>query len=291
MPRWGSRVVIPFGSLALFAGFAALWVCGLKGAYFDILGFLGVDPFRFPFVDTHALLSAAECHHAGIDVYQQNPCDALHRPHAFTPLWLSLIPPVLGTGDTWWVGLALDLAFILSLAALFDAGSRRELIVAALVVWSPTTLYAVERANNDLVIFLLILAGSLLGVASRRSRLVSYLFLLLAGLLKYYPLALLISLGRERWRTVWLPAIGAAVGLLLFVAYCNTEIVKALANVPAGSYLDEGFRAFSLPSLSRVWPWRYSTRIATASMIRETESRSALSSFSISWKRSKRGRT
>src|SRR5205085_9377092 len=105
----------PLASLLVFAFFAALWACGLRASYFAILDFLGVEPFKFPFVDAHVLLSAAECQRMGVDVYLQNPCDVLHRPHVFTPLWLSLIPAFLDTGDTWWVGFVIDLGFILSL--------------------------------------------------------------------------------------------------------------------------------------------------------------------------------
>src|SRR5437763_771477 len=101
------RLAVPVGALVVFAGFAVLWLAGWDAAYFGIQRALGTNPFRFPFLDTHALLSAAECRRQGIDVYLQNPCDALGRVHAYSPLWLSLIPRFLATGDTMVVGLGL----------------------------------------------------------------------------------------------------------------------------------------------------------------------------------------
>ena len=67
------RAAVPAAALLLFALFALLWASGEHAAYFRVLRFLAVDPFRFPFVDTHAVLSAAECSRRGIDVYVDNP--------------------------------------------------------------------------------------------------------------------------------------------------------------------------------------------------------------------------
>ena len=63
--------------LLLYAALAALWHRGPHLAYFTILRLFGFEPFRFPFLDIHAVLAAVQCHHLGIDVYSINPCDAL----------------------------------------------------------------------------------------------------------------------------------------------------------------------------------------------------------------------
>ena len=105
------------------------------------------------------------------------------------------------------MGLALDLLFILSLASVLRPRTSREIWIYGLAVLSPTTVYAVERANNDLIVFLLILSGGMLLTVRQPSRLCSYALFLVAGLLKYYPLALLVLLIRERRR--------AAVALLI----------------------------------------------------------------------------
>src|SRR6266849_6426253 len=50
----------------------------------------------------------------------------------------------------------------------------------------------VERGNNDVVVFILVVCGSLLWSVRYGHRVVAYGLYLLAGLLKYYPLVLLI---------------------------------------------------------------------------------------------------
>jgi hypothetical protein len=50
------RLVIPTGVLCLYAIMAGLWLSGAHSLYSGALRVLGVDPFNFPFLDTHAVL-------------------------------------------------------------------------------------------------------------------------------------------------------------------------------------------------------------------------------------------
>ncbi len=234
-------------ALCLFGTLALLWHYGQHALYFGALGVFGFEPFRFPFLDIHAVLAAAQCQRAGIDVYIYNPCDALGRPHVYSPLWLALTPSFLDTTATTAVGLGLDLMFILSLAIAIRPARWGETLVIGLVALSPMTVYALERANCDLVVFLLILAGFALDAASRRWRLGCYAFYLTAGLLKYYPLVLLVLLARERRRDGLLIAGLAAAVVALLVIRGHADLAKALANIPALSYFADSFSARNLP--------------------------------------------
>ena len=234
-------------ALCLFGALAQLWHCGPQALYFGALRLFGFEPFRFPFLDIHAVLAAAQCQRAGIDVYLYNPCDALGRLHVYSPLWLALTPNFLDTTATTAVGFALDLMFILSLATAIRPVSWGETLVIGLVALSPMTVYALERANCDLVVFLLILAGFALDHAPRRWRLGCYAFYLTAGLLKYYPLVLLVLLARERRRDgLFIAGLSAAV-IILLVIRGHAELAKALANIPALSYFADSFSARNLP--------------------------------------------
>lgn len=253
-PRWRNgvpdlllRAALPATALLLFGGFALLWASGEHGVYFRLLRFLAADPFRFPFVDTHAVLSAAECHRRGIDVYVYNPCDVLLRPHAFTPLWLSIVPGFLGTADTTAVGSVLDVLFLLSLAVLFRPRARGEVLICGLAVFSTAVLYAVERGNNDIVVYLLILASLALLKRGQSHRFFAYSLFLFAGLLKYYPLVLLALALRERGRALAIVVAGALLALTAFLLFYNRAVLEALANIPAGSYFQVTFWALNLP--------------------------------------------
>jgi hypothetical protein len=241
------RIIIPALTLAVFAGFALLWVAGWHSTYFGALRFVGIEPFRFPFLDLHAILAAGECHQQKIDVYLTNPCDVLGRPHVYSPLWLSILPDFLGTADTRWIGLALDVLFLLSLGFIFHPRGRYGLAVFTLAAFSPTTFYAVERANNDVIVFLLVLGGCLLVGADRAKRLAGQTLWLLAGLLKYYPLVLLVFIAGERLPSALLPAGVAGLAVLLFGLHYHGELSVALGNIPAPSYFTDSFAAKNLP--------------------------------------------
>src|SRR5262249_20373466 len=105
------RLTTPATMLCAYGVLALLWHWGPRSLYFDSLQFFGFHPFRFPFLDIHAILSAGECQRLGLDVYLSNPCDALGRAHVYSPLWLLITPGFLGTQAGIWVGLTSDLLF------------------------------------------------------------------------------------------------------------------------------------------------------------------------------------
>jgi hypothetical protein len=245
--RLAYRLAIPAAALLLFTLLALLWQWGPHALYFDVLALFGFEPFRFPFLDIHAVLAAAECQRLGVDVYLSNPCDVLGRPHVYSPLWLTIIPRFLDTTATTAIGLSLDLMFILSLLVVIRPASRNEMMVIALAALSPMTVYALERANCDLVIFLVILAGCALGRAPRPWRLGSYALFLAAGLLKYYPLMSLVLLVREQRRVALVGAGLAASVIVLLVIRGHADLAEALANIPALSYFSDSFSALNLP--------------------------------------------
>jgi hypothetical protein len=243
----GYRFLIPGIALVLYGALGALWWSGAHALYFGILRLFAFEPFRFPFVDIHYVLSVAQCYRLGIDVYLANPCDALGRVHDYSPLWLRVTPNFLDTGDTTPIGLGLGLLFIGSLAAVCRPTTSREALVLALVVLSPITAYALERANNDLIVFMLILAGCAFLRASGPSRFAAYALYIMAGLLKYYPLAMLVMLLRERWRDAILASVLITALVLVLLAGDHAELSNAIANIPTPSYYTDSFAAVNLP--------------------------------------------
>jgi glycosyl transferase family 87 len=246
--KLGYRLAIPVGMLCLYAIMAGLWLSGAHSLYFGALRLLGVEPFSFPFLDAHAVLAAAECGGQGIDVYLSNPCDALERPHAYSPLWLAIVPGYLGVVATGWVGASLDLLFILSLTVVLRPRTLKELVILGSAAVSPMVVYALERANNDLVVFLLVICGGIVFTAPRRFRLLAYGPFVAAGLLKYYPLVLLALLARESRRDALVIATATGFTLIVFGFVFGPQLSTALANVPvASSYFTDAFSARNLP--------------------------------------------
>ena len=129
--------------------------------------------------------------------------------------------------------------FILSLPVVLRPRTFRDIFLLGLAALSPMTVYALEPANNDLVVYLLIVWASALLVVSRLCRLCSYALFLTAGLLKYYPLVLLLLLARERQQHAILAATIVGLIVISFGGNYHFELGKAPANVPSASYFTD----------------------------------------------------
>jgi len=163
-------------------------------------------------------------------------------------LWLAIVPAHLGVGATWWVGASLGVLFILSWPLVLRPRTPKELLILGSAAISPMTVYALERANNDLVVFLLVVCGGNMFTWSRPLRLFAYGPFIAGGLLKYYPFVLLVLVARESGREVLIIATATGFALGIFGVVFGADLRTALANIPtASSYFTDAFSARNLP--------------------------------------------
>ena len=234
------RAVIPAAVVAccvLLAG--SLYVHGDRELYHALLEGWGAFPFCTPFLDMHAVTSAVECHRLGFDVFVQNPCDVLKRVHAYSPLWLRLaVFPITSAWENA-LGLGTVAAFLLALPFLPPSRGWWETAVITLGSISSVVAFALERANIDLLVFLLTMVAVALTRRSWQLRMPGYAVAVLAGMLKFYPVTLLILAVRERLAVC--AAIGAvSLGTIgVWFAVDGREILRGMANIPTTSYFDD----------------------------------------------------
>jgi hypothetical protein len=245
------RIVAPFGwsgiAMTAFLGAAILYFW-YPETYFDALDFFGilVQPGKYPFIDLQVVFATVECWQKGIDVYTSNPCDPLGRLFDFSPLILrfSFLPsseqtPIFGT--------LLDVLFILSLASFPGPKRACEWLVVAFATVSPPVVFALERCNTDVGLFLIVVAAAYLWTRGSIARAVGYSCIFVAGALKFYPWVLLVLAIRERivgFLTV--VAMSAAI-LAAFLAYFHPELALSVQNLPHDLYFREMFGASILP--------------------------------------------
>ena len=240
------RYIVPLLGLMLLAIFSVIYLADTE-AYSRALKVWGIIPFTYPFLDWEAVSAAIRCWNNNIDVYIANPCDVLNRPHLYSPLWLraTFIP----TDRVWTmpIGIGIILAFLLSLFWIVKPTNWRELIVFTLACTSTTVVYALERGNSDVILFIMLVVAGVLSTGPLASRVLCYALILLAGLLKFYPLTGFLAALRERPRTFF--AIVVAVGLIvvgLFYRF-RTETAAALKNIGGWEYASDLFGAVNLP--------------------------------------------
>jgi len=203
------------GVFVLFL-FPSLWKFFLGPAH------AGTFPL-YPFLDMHGRLAAFEAHRAGVDIlHHPNPLDPLRRVN-IKPTWpLGLSFLGLGREHLALAGFATVAGFLGIVVSILRPRRVGEAVWLLLIAFSPPILLGIERANDDLVYFILLSAVPVLMKWHRSPGALAgaWLLIFILAPAKYYPgavfLLFLYDVGSLR-RVMLL--LGAGV---LFVALYST---------------------------------------------------------------------
>ena len=221
-----SRVAIPVIGLVLVALLAILYINHPHVYNKFISATILYVQYSHPFIDWEWIISSIECWHKGVDVYLNNTCyvPIANMSWVYSPVWLRLTFIRFAEGCTNFFGLSFAVLFFLSLAYLPRRRTGTlDFVTLLFSAISSATVFALERANADVIMFLMIIVGVLACGSRLPVRLAGYALITLAGLLKFYPLAALIIVVHER------PAIFATI------AFAATAVLGGLVF----SYHDE----------------------------------------------------
>jgi hypothetical protein len=153
-------------------------------------------------------------------------------------IWL--LPEAVGLGQqaSTAIGIALGILFLASVLLLVGPVSTLEALVYIVALGSPAILLAIERGNNDLCIFALLVAGMWLrGRVSRFGRLAGAGLFLLAAISKLYPVFAVGLLAlRERLAVIVLGVF------LLYAALTASDLYLISNATPRALVLAYGLR-------------------------------------------------
>jgi hypothetical protein len=191
--------------LILVAAFSSDWIPTWRT--------LGVPAMLPRFADLSTIPEGLETLQKGKDPLVTNPADALGRPVNYPRIWLSLFSALGINEQNVWAMALLFSAFYLACISLLIAQARHAVDAAILLVasLSVSPLMAIERGNNDLLIFSLVFLGC---VATNKY--LKSLALAAASLLKIFPLAgMMIDAVRRPAKQRIVPFLLAALVLVL----------------------------------------------------------------------------
>jgi hypothetical protein len=232
--------------MLVLAGMVLVFRFGDQSLYFGILEGWGILPYERPFLDTESVLRAIDCWGRGYDVWNPTPC-MNGGWYSYSPVLLRASAFGIGPDDRPAFGSFFVLVFLLSLAALPPSRSWGELGARCLAVLSAATVFAVERANLDIAIFLLALAGVCLVTRRDAWRHLGYGVFIVAAILKFYPAVLLLLSLRERPRVVALIGLVAVATAAILLFPSDGGAGDALKLAPVGSPYSDMFSATNLP--------------------------------------------
>ena len=148
----------------------------------------GIYNYGRVYLDSYAVLAALDAVRAGADPHAANALDVLSRPHVYSDWWLALRWLGLTREHNVLVGTAWVGAFAVAAWASVRPRNFGEALWLAALLVSPSVMLVVNRANNDLLIFVLLAGCGLVAAAPVWWRVVVAVACLgLATGLKYFP--------------------------------------------------------------------------------------------------------
>ena len=172
-------IIILFITVFLFSLFSLF----LKGLHF---------PEVFPFLDLKGRLAHIQANRLGIDTYSfRNPFDPFGRVNNKPSISLIFSFTGLGVKDAIWLGYILISLFIFQAISLLRKTNLLFLILGSLCIFNPNTLLAIERGNDDIIIFLFCFGLPYLISKKNHFFNATAIFLVwFLSALKYYPITL-----------------------------------------------------------------------------------------------------
>ncbi len=198
------------------------------------------------FADFYNLTGAAETYCEGGDPFVSNIYDPWNRTLNH-PSWVPKTMNRLGlhTDKTVYIGTVILLFYILS-TIIISPKSKSGAIVLLLVALSPASITGLERANHDLILFILLT----LGIWSNHLSILGGTILLGAAI-KLFPIFAIPSLISFKRKEMLIGIGVVSILFLIFIAINNSELSFYFGNTQKGTG-DHSYGVATLPGLNGV---------------------------------------
>jgi len=224
----------------------------------DVWPRLGVPSGPSLFFDTRNLTAALECRRLGFDPLIESPCDPWGRPLNYPRVWLALRWLGLDQSHTGLLAVTFIILFLGSILLLIGRVSLGRGILVAVAVCSPSVMFAIERANMDIVVFtLMVLAIIAWRTRGHWANVVSPAIVFLAATAKIYPMFALPAYLFMRRRRAALAAVLFALAFALYAFVTLDDILAVAAIAPQGDHHAFGARILPAAIYHRFIPDRW----------------------------------
>jgi hypothetical protein len=200
---------------------------------------LGINDHGMWFLDSYAVLAGSDAALQGLDASTPNPLDVFRRPHSYPDWWFGLGHLGLTRENNFAVGATWVVTFLLVVWWTLRPRNWGNALWFSAMLLAPPVLLAINRANNDLVVFVLLGIGAML-LSWRDGALwpVTVALIAIATGLKIYPAvaaAVLLLLQPRRRRALACASAAVAVGAVLLNIF--PAIGRSVFTIPKGIYV------------------------------------------------------
>jgi hypothetical protein len=266
--RPGSAVPGGFDGRAIVVSVILVYLAVVAVAYAsgrDPWRSLGVSAAPTLFYDARNVAAAADCWAAGYDPLVENPCDPAGRVMNYPRIWVGLHFLGLTQDRTLVFGAVVVVLFLGSVLLLVGRLSIPEGVIVAVAVVSPAVMLAIERANMDLVVFVL-LAGAVVAwrASDRMSPLLAPALVLVAAIAKLYASFALPAFALTgRRRMLWV--VAAAIVVMAAYLTWTFDDFRIVMQAPEGGLLYSFGARILIGDLYHRWfpsEWAYGSLLA-----------------------------
>ena len=163
--------------------------------HFSLWSYMGVPNLPVhgiakAFADLHGVLAPSDCFQLGFDVYLSNPCDQWERVHAYGSPWLGLGYIGINNKDLIVFAITINALFLIMSFIIINPSNTVEYAAACALILSPAVLLGFERANVDLLLFVVLCFAGVIAANFRIlvNQLIASFVIACATILKIYPL-------------------------------------------------------------------------------------------------------
>ncbi len=208
-----------FVLLGMLCGYFALFLALGGHAEWDRLG---VPAVPGGFFDLRSVTSGWDCARQHWGEWPVNPCDPGGRPENYPRVWMAASILGLGEDDTHVIGFLLAATFFLAAILVFPRNATvGQAVIYGVALCSPAVMFGVERGNVDIGMFSMVAAAGLVMRRTRYGPPAASALVLVAAVLKLFPIAAIGMLARLPRR-----AAGTCVSLVLgiFAVYAAATL-------------------------------------------------------------------
>jgi len=192
------------------------------------------------FPDWSVILNANICQTKGFDVYLDNPCDQWNRKHVYGEVLLK-IPFITKFPKFYFIILPIvfNYLFIYTIVSFFNFKNKLEYLTTFLFLLSVPVILAVERANIDIIIFLLMVL-----IAKNQKLLLNYFLLILVTISKFYPISMaIIFLFKKKLKNIISNMIIFFLIVFSILFFQSDQLIKIFNN--QSQFSSSGIYGFS----------------------------------------------
>ena len=236
------------------------WAPLERGVYKNTFESLGIIALPIPYGDFLTISEGVQFYEQGGDPYSEGSYDFIGRRFNYPPVWLEFSFLGMPPEGVRYVYITFATLFSLALALLFSGRGGWGHLGALPFVFSPPVFLALERCNNDLLMFFLIVLGIWILGKSRGAagEWLASLPLILATILKVFPVFAFYVYLRNGWKKSFSFLVPIGVVCALYFVSIKPILSMIHENTPWSAVLSFGLN---------VLPYYFSLKLPDSPLI------------------------